>query len=251
METLSQLHIGITGWSIALLCGFLIGLSKVGVPGTSMIVVPLMAIAFGAKPSTGLLLPILMAADVFGVSYYRRHANWSYLVAVLPWAITGLLIALWVGEKVNEDQFKNLIAVIVFFSIALMLWQDKKKNTQSFPHKWWFAPLMGIMGGFATMIGNVAGPIFSIYLLSMKSQKNSFIGTQAWFFMIVNFAKFPLQWLVWHNINSNTLFINLVSLPAIAVGAFLGIKIVKIIPEKTYRGFVIIITTISAFLLLL
>jgi uncharacterized membrane protein YfcA len=69
--------------------------------------------------------------------------------------------------------------------------------------------------------------------------------------MIINFTKFPLQLFVWNNIHVETLAIDLITLPAIAIGAFLGFKVVKIIPERAYRGFVIVITAISAFLLLL
>jgi len=251
MELLSSLHINALEWIIIMACGTLIGMSKVGVPGVSMIVVPALAFIFGAKQSTGVLLPILMMADIFGVAYYRRHANWNHLIKVIPWAVVGLLIALWVGEMVNDKQFKNLIAILVFLSIALMLWQDKRKGTQLFPEKWWFAAAMGILGGFATMIGNVAGPVFAIYLLAMHLPKNSFIGTSAWFFMIINFTKFPLQFFVWNNIKPETLMVDLVTLPAIAIGAFVGFKVVKIIPEHVYRGFVIAITAISAFLLLI
>jgi uncharacterized membrane protein YfcA len=251
MELLSSLHLNALEWTIIMACGMLIGMSKVGMPGVSMIVVPALAFIFGAKQSTGVLLPILMMADIFGVAYYRRHANWAHLIKVLPWALVGLLIALWIGEIVNDVQFKNLIATLVFLSIGLMLWQDKRKGTTFFPDKWWFAAAMGILGGFATMIGNVAGPVFAIYLLAMHLPKNSFIATGAWFFMIINFSKFPLQLFVWNNINLSTLAIDLVTLPAIAVGAILGFKMVKIIPERTYRGFVIVITVISGFLLLL
>lgn len=251
MEFFSSLNLNALEWSVILFCGMLIGMSKVGVPGVSMIVVPALAFIFGAKQSTGVLLPILMIADIFGVAYYRRHANWSHLIKVLPWAVIGLFIALWVGELVSDVQFKNLIAILVFLSIGLMLWQDKRKSTHFFPDKWWFAASMGILGGFATMIGNVAGPVFAIYLLAMHLPKNSFIGTGAWFFMIINFSKFPLQLFVWDNINLSTLAIDLVTIPAIALGAIFGFKMVKIIPERTYRGFVIAITVISAFLLLL
>lgn len=250
MELLASLHISPFQWAIILICGMLIGMSKVGVPGVSMIVVPALAFIFGAKQSTGVLLPILMMADIFGVAYYRRHASWNHLLKVIPWAVVGLLLALWVGELVNDKQFKNLIAILVFLSIGLMLWQDQRKGTMLFPDKWWFAAGMGILGGFATMIGNVAGPVFAIYLLAMHLPKNSFIGTSAWFFMVVNFTKFPLQFFVWNNIKPETLMVDLVTLPAIAAGAFLGFKVVKIIPEHAYRGVVIAITVISAFLLL-
>lgn len=229
----------------------LIGMSKVGVPGASLIVVPTLAFIFGGKQSTGVLLPILMMADLFGVGYYRRHAEWGYLVKILPWAFVGLLLALWVGEVVNDEQFKNLIAILVFLSVGLMLWKDRNKRKNFFPDKWWFAAFMGVLGGFATMIGNVAGPVFAIYLLAIHLPKNNFIGTTAWFFMILNFTKFPLQVLVWKNIDLATLTIDLMTLPAIVAGAFLGIWLVRIIPEKTYRAFVIVVTTASAFLLLI
>ncbi len=251
MELLSPFDLTSFQWFLMALCGMLIGMSKVGVPGVSMLVVPVLAFLFGGKQSTGVLLPILMMADLFGVGYYRRHAQWSYLVKILPWAFVGVGLALWVGEIVNDEQFKDLIAILVFVCIGLMLWRDRKKGQQVFPDKWWFAASMGLLGGFATMIGNVAGPIFAIYLLAMHLPKNNFIGTSAWFFLIINFFKFPLHILVWKTISWSSLTTNILTLPAIALGAFLGIWLVKNIPERTYRAFVIIVTAASAFLLLI
>ncbi len=227
----------------------LIGMSKVGVPGVSLIVIPALAMIFGGKPSTGLLLPMLMLADIFGVTYYHRHADWKNLIRMFPWALGGLFLGVWIGDIVNEYWFKKIISVLVFLSLGLML--RKKKESLNYPNRWWFAPLMGILGGFATMMGNVAGPVFAIYLLAMDLPKSRFIGTTAWFFLIINFTKFPLQMFVWNNIKVDYILINLLLLPAIGIGAYLGILLVKRIPEQSYRTFVILITGISAFLLLL
>lgn len=246
-----ELDFSILQWILLAACAMLVGMSKVGVPGVSMLVVPTLAIIFGGKASTGILLPMLMMADIFGVSYYHRHAEWKYLWKLLPWAFIGIGIALWVGEVVDDNWFKNIMAILVFFCIALLLWKDRQKGTQLFPDSWWFAAVMGILGGFATMIGNVAGPIFAIYLLAMHLPKNSFIGTGAWFFLIINFSKFPLHILVWKTINIDTLSLNLTMLPAIALGAFIGVKLVKQISDKLYRTAVIIVTALSAFLLLI
>ena len=251
MDFISSHHLTIFTILVVIICGMLIGMSKTGVPGVSMIVIPAMAFVFGAKESTGVLLPILIIADFLAVAYYRRHATWKHLIKVFPWAVTGLLIALWVGNRINNEQFKTLIGILVFISIGLMLWQDNRKEKFSVPEKWWFAAFMGILGGFATMMGNVAGPVFAIYLLAMHLPKNNFIGTTAWFFMIINLAKFPLQVFAWHNIDAGTLSIDLIAVPGIIIGAYAGIKLVKIIPEKAYRGFVIGITALSAFLLLI
>lgn len=238
-------------WLLLFFCAMLIGMSKVGIPGVSLFVVPVLAIIFGGKASTGILLPILMMADLFGVGYYHRHAHWNYLWKLLPWAFAGVGIALWVGEVVNDEWFKNLIAIMVFISIGLMLWRDRKSGRKFFPDTWWFAAAMGVLGGFATMIGNVAGPIFAIYLLAMHLPKNNFIGTGAWFFLIVNAFKFPLHIFVWETVNWQVLKLDLILFPGIAAGAFMGFWLVKKIPEKAYRSFVIIITALSAFLLLI
>ncbi len=238
-------------WILFAVCALLVGMSKVGVPGVSMLVVPALAIVFGGKASAGILLPMLMMADIFAVSYYHRHAEWKYLLKLLPWAFVGIAIALWVGHVVNDEWFKNIMAVLVFLCIGLMLWKDRQKNGQLFPNTWWFASAMGVLGGFATMIGNVAGPIFAIYLLAMHLPKKSFIGTGAWFFLIVNFSKFPLHILFWETISWQTLTLNVLMLPAIALGAFLGIVLVKQISEQLYRTAVIVLTALSAFLLLI
>jgi uncharacterized membrane protein YfcA len=238
-------------WLLLAICALLVGMSKTGVPGVSLLVVPTLALFFGGKPSTGVLLPMLMIADIFGVAWYHRHAEWKYLVKMLPWAFLGLILGLWVGEKVNDEGFKNIIAILVFICIGLLFLKDRKNGKQIFPDTWWFAASMGILGGFATMMGNVAGPIFAIYLLAMHLPKNSFIGTTAWFFLIINFTKFPLQFFVWNNISMDFLKLNFLMIPMIGLGAFTGIWLVKKISDQSYRMFVIVVTAISAFLLLI
>ncbi len=236
-------------WMLIILCAMLIGMSKTGVPGVSMIVVPTLALIFGGKQSTGVLLPILIMADVFAVIYYHRHAHWKHLFRALPWAVAGLFLALWIGYLINDLQFKRMIGIIVFISIALMIWKDYGYKKEFTPDRWWFAAFLGITGGFATMIGNVAGPIFAIYLLAMHLDKKSYIGTTAWFFFIVNLSKFPLQVFVWKNISLHTLTLDLIVLPAIAFGAWFGIFAVKRIPEVTYKWLVVVITSVSALLI--
>ena len=246
-----EFDLTVVQWILLALCALFVGMSKVGIAGISMFYIPVLALIFGGKTSTGILLPMLMIADIFGVAYYHRHAEWKYLAKLLPWAFVGIGIGLWVGKVVNDEWFKNIIAVLVFAGVGIMLWREKQNRTDLFPHTWWFAAVMGVLGGFATMIGNVAGPIFAIYMLAMNLPKNAFIGTGAWFFLIVNFFKFPLQVWVWNNIGMKTIIMDLIMLPAIAAGAFLGIWIVRKIPDKTYRTFIVIVTVLSAFLLLI
>ncbi len=229
----------------------LIGMSKTGVPGVSTIVVPILALIFGGKPSTGLLLPILIMADIFGVSYYSRHANWGHLLKALPWAFAGIFLAMWYGKNLDDRQFKNMMAILIFGGVVIMLWRDRGKNKDKVPTHWSFAALMGLLGGFTTMMGNAAGAVMAIYLLALRLPKNEYIGTAAWFFFIVNVFKVPLHIFSWHTITLNSFLLDLMALPAVAIGAFLGIKIIKKIPTQSYRIFVIVITILSAFLLVI
>ncbi len=235
-------------WGFTILCAILIGISKAGVPGAGMIGIPLLASVFGGRLSTGIILPMLIMADIFAVKYYHRHAHWQYILKILPWALAGIVIGMFIGNSVSDITFKRIIAVVIIVCIILMVWQ-KWSDNKVIPDYVWFSAVFGLAGGFATMIGNAAGPILTIYLLSMRLPKNIFIGTRAWFFLIVNVTKFPLHFFVWETISPDSLLVNIIMLPAIALGIYLGIAVVKKLPEKIYWYVIVIITFVASLFL--
>lgn len=236
-------------WTILLLCGLFVGMAKTGLSGVGLMVVPLLASVFDTRASVGLLLPILIFADIFAVGYYHRHAQWKHIVRLLPWALVGIAVGFIFGKHVNDDQFRNTIAILVFAGIGLMLWSDFRKNNNAVPNYWWVSALLGLAGGFATMVGNAAGAILSLYLLSMRLPKNHYIGTGAWFFLIVNLIKVPLHVYSWETIHLQSFLLDVICIPTILTGALLGIYLVKLFPEKGYRVFIIASTLIAAFVL--
>lgn len=225
-----------------------IGMSKTGFSAVGMLVVPVLAVIFGGKPSTGLLLPMLIFADVFAVVYYSRHADWKYLFKLIPWAVAGVLIGVIVGANISEKWFKYIIGILIISSLPIMIWRDMKKDL-SIPNSWWLAAVFGLLGGFSSMIGNAAGSIMALYLLSMNLPKNNFIGTQAWFFFMINLFKLPFHIFVWKTISLQSVSVNVAMVPAIITGVFLGIKIVKLLNENIYRWMVIISVFVSSLLL--
>lgn len=243
--TLFSYELSLSGFLFLLLVGLLVGMAKTGVHGAGMIAVPLLAAVFGGHVSSGLMLPMLVLADVFGVLYYHRHASWKHLRLLFPWAAVGVIAGTVVGKFIDDTTFKMIMAVIIIASIGIMLWLErgKKKDVPDYP---WFAGVMGIAGGFTSMVGNLAGAVMAVYLLSMRLPKNAYIGTTAWFFMVVNWFKVPFHVFSWHTITLNTFLLDLALLPAIAAGAGLGILIVRQIPENVYRWFVITMTLVAA-----
>ncbi len=227
------------------LVGVFIGMSKTGVHGAGMIAVPLLAGVFGGQLSSGIMLPILCLADVMGVWYYHRHASWYHLKKLFPWAAMGTILGVWVGDSINDSLFKMIMAAIIMVSLAIMLWLERG-HREDVPHARWFAALTGTAGGFTSMVGNLAGSVMAVYCLSMRLPKNEFIGTIAWFFMVVNWLKVPFHIFAWETINLNTFLLDLTTIPFIGLGGYLGVLVVKNLKEKTYRWFVIAMTLIAA-----
>ena len=225
------------------------GVSKAGIKGIAIITVTLMALAFGARESTGLIVPMLVAGDIFAVVYYNRHARWHYILRFAPWMITGILIGVLLGKDLPEKTFKIWMVVIILISVVIMYWWDLRKS-KNVPTHWAFAGFMGVTAGIATMLGNLAGAFSNIYFLAMRLPKNEFIGTAAWLFFITNLIKLPFHVFVWETITFESLMINLKLLPGLFLGLYTGVRMVKIIQEGFYRKLILILTAFGAVLIL-
>lgn len=251
MEINYMLNLSTWQWLWVMIAAFLVGFSKTGISGLIMPVIPIIASVFGGKESTGIILPILLVGDVFALYYYKQHVEWNDIKKLLPWTLVGLILGAIVGNYINDKQFKTTISILVIVCLIILIYMGKKGEEFRVPRRTWFYALTGIFSGFASMIGNAAGPIFSIYLLAMNFKKNDYMGTTAWFFFIINFIKLPLQILFWHNISFKTVTITLGVLPAIAIGALLGVVIIKKLNEKPFRLIIMSMTAITAVRLLI
>ena len=238
------------GIAIVLSVALFLGMAKTGVHGAGLLSVPLLAIAFGGKISSGLMLPMLVIADVFGVWYYHRHASFTHLRILFPWAALGIMAGSWAGNYIQEDVFRNIMAITIFASLIVMVWLEFG-GKEKIPDTIYFAAIAGFLGGFTSMIGNLAGTIMVVYFLSMKLPKNIFIGTSAWFFLVVNWFKVPFHVWVWHTINTDSWILALSLTPAIIVGAFAGVFLVKKMSEQVYRWFIVGMTAVAAVVMVL
>jgi len=224
-------------------------MSKSGLKGMGIVIVTLMALAHGAKSSTGILLPLLIFADVLAVTYYKRHVQWKYLWKFLPWMIIGVLAGVYVGKDLSEDLFKNGMAFIILLSVLIMFaWE--RYDISNVPDKLWFASTMGLSAGFTTMIGNLAGAFSNIFFLATRIPKNEFIGTAAWLYFIVNLFKLPFHIFSWKTVSFSSLLFDLSMIPAVILGFVVGVNLVKSFKEDQYRKFILIMTAIGAIVIL-
>ena len=238
-------------WVFVIVCAIFIGFMKTGLPSLGIVVVTALMFVFPAKASIGILLPMLIIGDIFAVTYYRRNAVWKYLVGLLPWVLLGIIMGYFVLGVVSSAQLKPLIGAIVLGIIILHVFREKfgENFNQMLPQSLWFTAFMGVLGGFTTMVGNAAGGVMAIYLLVKGLPKKAFVGTGAWFFLIVNLIKVPF-YINLGLINTESLSFNLWMLPAILIGAFLGVRVLHLLPQKNFQALILLFAALGALKLL-
>lgn len=237
-------------WILVMLAAFLIGMGKAGLKGVDMLNVTLMAIVFGGKTSTGIVLPLLCVADIAAVAYYNRHAQWKYFWKLVPWMMAGILLGVFAGKEMDERLFKKIIAAIILVTIVVVFVMEYRKS-KVVPDNLFFTIPTGLAAGFTTMMGNLAGAFANLYFLAMRLGKNDFIGTGAWIFLFMNLFKLPFQIFYWKNIDTETIQVDLLLIPALAAGFWAGLKIVQKINDVQFRKLIIVLTLIGAVLMLL
>ena len=245
----SYLTLQFSDWAMIMSAAFIIGLGKAGIKGLDMLTVTLMAIVFGSKSSTGVVLPLLSMADIAAVSYYNRHAQWKHFWKIIPWMAVGVLLGVFLGKDMNEMIFRKVMVGIILFTILIVLGMEYRKSDKVPSHPL-FAASTGLAAGFTTMIGNLAGAFSNLYFLAMRIDKNSFIGTAAWIFLFMNLFKLPFQVFYWKNITIDTLKIDVYLIPALALGFIAGVLLVGKIRDEQYRKLVIILTLAGSALML-
>ena len=243
---LQAMDLSWTQWITVVVVALMIGFSKTAISGVTMFAIPVLASVFGGKDSTGIMLPMLLAGDLFAVWYYRKSAEWKKVFQPLPWALVGIILGGIVGNRISDRAFVTLIGIIILCCLGILVYTEVKGKNFMVPDEAWFYIPVGVLSGFASMIGNAAGPIFVIYLLALGFAKNNFMGTNAWFFFIINLIKLPLQIFFWHNIGARSVAVTAAMLPLIALGAVVGYYILKKINENVFRYIVIIMTAIAA-----
>lgn len=238
------------GWIIIAVCAVMVGTSKTGLPGLGILIVPLMAMVLPTRQSTGMLLGILILADLFAVVYHRRNARWGHVVRLLPAAFAGIVTGYFGLKFVNDQQLKPIIGGIVLIMLVVNYWRTRIKGEDApVPTQWWFAVALGFIAGVTTMMANAAGPVMIIYLLAMRLPKVEFVGTAAWFFFVVNWLKVPFSTNL-DLMTAESVKLNLMMLPFIAIGAVAGIFLLKRIPQKAFNAIVQILATAAAIKLL-
>lgn len=239
-------------WVLLVAAAFLIGVSKTALPGVATISIAIMASVMDAKTSTGVMLMLLIVGDMFAIWTFWKDANWRALVRLIPAVVVGLLLGVLFLAVIDDAWVKKVIGVILLSVVLFTLLRGRKtrgversKVTQRVE-----AASYGTLAGFTTTVANAGGPAMTMYFWAMKFEVKEFLGTAAWFFMMVNLAKLPflvgLGIITWSSVQLDLLLI-----PAVVIGAFVGRIFTGRMSQAFFDRLVIILTILGSLYLII
>jgi hypothetical protein len=177
---------------MAALAAFLIGLSKGGLGGTAgALATPMMALVLPADKVIGLLLPILILADILAMALYWRKWNDKLVLLLLPGAILGVTIGTIFITNAPTETLRTLLGVIVLIFAVYKIFEKRILSLFTYKSRNWHGLVAGTITGFSSALAHTGGPPVSIYLLMQKVTPPVFIATSVLFFFILNWIKVP------------------------------------------------------------
>jgi uncharacterized membrane protein YfcA len=242
-------------WILAAVGAYLVGISKTGVAGLGVFAVAIFASALPARESVGIVLPILIAADVVAVISYWEQGSWPHLLRLFPWAAAGIVIGFWVMDRIDAVMTQRLIGAVLIVLVLIHFWRRLRTQAPATleaemrPHPF-LSGVTGVSAGFTTMAANAAGPIMVIYLLAMRLPKYIFMGTAAWYFFVLNVFKVPFSYSL-GLINASSLPISLALAPAAIAGALTGRMLIRHINQQAFEFLALVLTLIAGARLLM
>ncbi|MFB7188173.1 sulfite exporter TauE/SafE family protein [Streptomyces sp. NPDC056230] len=239
----------------------LVGFSKSAVSGANTISLAVFAAVLPARESTGVLLPILIAGDVLAVLVHRRHAHWPTLLRLFPAVAVGVVAGTAFMVWADDAAVRTSIGAILLFMAGVTIRRRRPAATGREASEESGEPATrgsgrfkarsyGVLGGFTTMVANAGGPVMSLYLLSAGFRKLGFLGTSAWFFLIVNTSKVPFS-VGLGLIDAQSLLLDACMLLFVLLGAFIGRRCVDRIDQRLFEQLVIGATVLGGLQLLL
>ena len=221
-----------TFWAVAVLSATFVGLSKGGLPVVAMLSVPLLALVMPPVAAAGLLLPVYIVSDLFGLYAYRHAFDRRVLAILAPAATAGVALGWATAAHVPERLVTGLIGLIgVIFALRLLLRQGPEapaRRAAVAPGLVW-----GLLTGFTSFVSHAGAPPYQVYVLPLRLEKAVFAGTSTVLFAYVNAVKLIPYWALGTLRPADLKVAAVLMLPA-ALAVFAGVWLVRVLPERLF-----------------
>lgn len=223
---------GMWFWTVALIASLFVGMGKGGLPVVGMLGVPVLSLAISPIAAAGLLLPVYVLSDMFGLYAYRKEFDRRVLSIVVPGMILGVGLGWATAHIIPEWAVTTLVGLIgTVFALNALL----RKPVDGPPRRAEVAPgvFWGTIAGFTSFVSHTGGPPYQVYTLPLRMTKTVFAGTSTIAFAIINAVKLVPYYFL-DQLNPSNLKIALVLMPPAALAVFAGVRLVRWLPEKLF-----------------
>ncbi len=219
-------------WVLAGLAAFFVGSSKGGLPLVGILAVPLMALQISPVVAAGLLLPIYIISDMYGLWIYRKSYDIRNIRILVPAAAIGIAVG-WATAHITSDSLVKLVVGIIGLAYCVDALLKARRNL---PPKSADIPrgiFWGALTGFTSFVSHAGAPPYQMYVLPQRLEKMVYAGTSTIIFAIINLLKLPPYWFL-GQVNVGSLETGLYLAPIAIIGAFLGYRLTRIIPQGIF-----------------
>ena len=222
------------------------GISKGGFgSGAAFASSTILALFLTPGQALGVMLPLLMLIDATTLRPYWKTWSWPDARLLILGAVPGVVLGALLYKVAEPDVFRVLIGGI---SLAFVIWQAGRRmgliragGTRLSAR---VGGLAGLVAGFTSFVSHAGGPPAAVYLLSRKLDKTSFQGTTVLVFWVINIVKFvPYAYL--GLFTAETALANLALAPVAIVGALIGVKAHRIVPERLFFGLTYVLLVVT------
>jgi hypothetical protein len=229
---------------------FLIGLSKGGLGGTAgALATPMLALVMPADKVIGLVLPILMLADIFAVGVHWGRWNRKLVLLLIPGSIVGVIIGTVLITNSPTETLRTLLGVIVLIFAIYKILEKRILRVMVYRPRDWHGLVAGTITGFSSALAHTGGPPVSIYLLMQDVTPRVFIATSALFFLILNWIKVPFY--IYADLFDSELLRQIAwILPLVPIGVVTGRWLIVRVDAETFERIIVGLLLINALLLI-
>lgn len=221
-------------YAVALPAVLLLGVSKSGFgAGFGSLAVPMMALAVTVPQAAAILMPVLLVMDVLGMAAFRKDFDLRLLRFLLPWGLLGIVIGALLFRLLDAHLVAGLVGVFTLLFLAQRLLFPPRADSVAPPR--WVGALLTATSGFTSFIAHAGGPPINAYVIPMRLSPVRFTATMAFFFFVINLAKWiPYGWL--GLLDTRNMLTSLVLLPVAPIGVWVGVRLARRIqPGLFYR----------------
>ena len=243
IEMLTDL--GATGWVAVVVATFIVGLSKAGFgTGAGLLSVPLMTLALGPQAMLGLMLPVLIAGDVFSLIHYPGQCDRRNLAMLVPGLLAGvavgwLALGWFMGLRNGKLWMEMAIGFLcmVFVGVQVHCWRLQARagsSGRAYRPRPWHGVNLGWCAGLTSTLSHAGGPIVALFLLPQQLGRRAFVGTVVTYFFVGNMAKL-VPYVQKGLLTWPTLRLALVLLPCVVAGTLIGVYLNRRFTDRLFR----------------